>query len=238
MAVVAARAGLATHAIALAKIDGQHGVERPEREVLLAHFVNDAASLESLAEEVFAQVESGHQAISQPKAMLLLGKVAEGLCKAPPTRVENLIRLIEARCAGKRDSALRAQLTLYKGQFALINENPVKAERAFKAACSLARASGSGRLLCSGLERTAAVALQRGRFRHATQAGEECLALSSALGLRHLEALAYERLIECRMRRADWDQAYKLAELYLRRCSEGLADPSRARGLLRTLESA
>src|SRR5690606_32225715 len=55
MAVVAARAGLAESAVALANLDAQREGDRPAREVLLAHFTNDAASLATLSKKVFAQ---------------------------------------------------------------------------------------------------------------------------------------------------------------------------------------
>jgi hypothetical protein len=96
---------------------------------------------------------------------------------------------------------------------------------------------GHARLLCQALERIAAVQLERNRFRAARRAAIECREIAFKAGLGEFEVLGFERQIEVERRRANWTEAYQLAETFLARSRKGLCDIQRAKMALATLEA-
>ena len=111
-----------------------------------------------------------------------------------------------------------------------------KAQAAFERAERAARSSANARVLVRALERGAAAALERSKFRQARLKSAEALGLAEGAGLFDFECLAFERLIEVERRRADWGAAYDLANRFLRRCESAGQGMDRAAAVLETLE--
>ncbi|MCH9808556.1 MAG: DUF4062 domain-containing protein [Alphaproteobacteria bacterium] len=169
-------------------------------------------------------------------ALAVLAAVAYGRIHLNDAEEKQLVAAVQKIANNDRDVSFIAQAQLDIGQLHLVRNNWRKALSAFRKVEALARRLGHARLLCRGLERVSAVSIELNQFKAARAAATESMELAEAAGLLEDEALSYERLIEIERRRANWQQAYELAERFMRRCRETGIDEERALRVLANLE--
>jgi hypothetical protein len=232
----AARAGKRTAALALLDLSAAQGVARStEDDSLVAFIRRDRASLDRLARQLLAESDSGtaDPMAGALTALAVLAACAEGLVALDASLEKKLVKAVRY----VEQPLLEGQMQLFSGQLLLMRGKWFAAAWAFAAADRAARRLGHARLLCQALERTAAVQLERNKFRAARSAATECLEIARRSRQGNFEALAFERRIEVERRRANWSEAYRLAEEFLGRCREGICDIERAQIALATLEA-
>jgi len=207
-----------------------------ERDIGLALLTRDEVALRC-AYVAFAALRRTGEANSsiQMLTLALLAALARGDLRLAANEETALAR--DALTAGEGNPLFEGQAHLYLGQIYVHRARWKDASDAFELAQRAGRALGHAQMLCQALERESAVAIERSKFSVARKAAAECRELSLRAGLNELEALAFERLIEIERRRANWSDAYTLAEAYMGRCKNGIADVARAKRALDSLEN-
>lgn len=234
---LAARAGHVAKALELLEIDAAHQETRPERDVLLAFLTRRLTALEEIKTRIFEVLPAGDTASWVSMGVpVLLGAAAERRLTLLPHETQTLLRFVTQQ-TGLANAPALTQAELAVGQIDFISARWRQAADHFAAAEKLARRIANVQLLTRALERGAAVALERHKFRQSRHKALECRLLAHAAGLREYECLAFERLIEIERRRANWTEAYGLVQDYFGRCQALGLDDSRPKRMLESLEA-
>ncbi|MEL7444510.1 MAG: hypothetical protein AAGK02_01705 [Pseudomonadota bacterium] len=168
-------------------------------------------------------------------AMLM---IADGTL-APDAAITTRLRDYSLKTLKSDTSAIaKGDLLIALAQLDVLDGRLGEAERRLRTCQGVARTAGRARLLGRVLERTASVQLERRKFRRARKSAEDCRELSSRLGMKDLEILAFKRRIEVEMRRANWKAAYTQLNGLYARCDEGLPGHEAAAEMLALIESA
>ncbi len=230
---LAAHLGQTEAAMALFRLDAERVPKRKMRDLAMVWLTRNPDAIAQLVDQCVNQISKASKKGSEiAVAVSIIVLAADGGARLSKYQMNALLRFLEQQ--GVMDGSLTqlAEIHLAAGQIELLATEWKKAQKHFTIAECAARKSSHARLLCSSLERCAAVALERNQFRFAKSAARECRDLARRLGLFHYEALAFERLIEAYQRRAEWTEAYTLVADYHNRCRETERDTSRPKALL------
>ncbi|MEM1102774.1 MAG: DUF4062 domain-containing protein [Pseudomonadota bacterium] len=234
LAEATAAADLRGATVALLEIDAEEAPQRRERSALIAWATGDTAALRRLADE-FAGVKREADLFA---AIVLIGASVERRIETTePARRRWTAEAIAFAAAIGRSRDLSV-LHRFRGQDELLGGDPRAAAAEFETAEAHARAAGDATALCRALDRRAAAALELNRFSDAQSWAENCLSEAADAGLDAEEHRAFESLIDCARRRADWPRAYQVTTDYLQRCESVIGDLARARRALDELERA
>ena len=236
---IAARSGVKEIALRFFQIDTSIHPSRSHRDLVIAFTSPEKDNIEKVKSNIlnFLNNEKLLKSDIISSIVFVLGVVAEGKLKLDEADLESLLRALSNFHDSGNSSALTAQSYIILGQLKLNKADWQGASQSFGRAESAARFAGHARLLCRALERGAAIALERNQFRQARRLAAECRELAEAAGLKELEALSFERLIEIATRLSDWKEAYQLVEAYFCRCDETLGNHQRAQDMLNSIET-